>query len=202
MKKILYLILTLLTISCASIPKESVDLMEVVILQNQKAYDLNKALVNKLYSEKKQDVDVFIDGKYTDEIWKNFKSKIPEGTDIESNMTSIIPSLSKQINAQRSEMKNVLETARLQTLEIIEKDFIIQKEASAEIKELLVSATKVNEDRRSILQNYANQFNLGLDINQLESSIDGYIIEAGDVEVDIEKLGQDLLKKLNQIKNK
>ena len=202
MKNLLYLLLTFLMISCASIPKDSVDLMEVVIVQNQKAYNLNVALVNKLYTEKNQDVDAFIDGKYTNEIWSQFKARIPAGVDIESNITSIIPSLSKQINAQRNVMKEVLETARLQTLKLIENDFAIQKQASSEVKNLLVSATKVNEDRRQILQNYANQFNLGLDINQVESSIDDFIVNAGDVGADIDELGQELLKKLDEFKNK
>jgi len=202
MKKILYFLTTLLITSCASIPKESVDLMEIVILKNQKAHELNVVLVDKLYKAKKKDIDIFIDGKYTDDIWEQLKVLIPDSVDINKNMSSIITSLSKQINAQRSEMKQVLETARLQTQEIISKDFKIQSEASKEVKELLISATKINENRVQILQNYSNQFQLGLDINELELSIDGFLNSAGNTGADIQKLGQEFLKQLNQIKKK
>ncbi|PQJ76514.1 hypothetical protein [Polaribacter glomeratus] len=202
MKQILYVLLALIVTSCASIPKESVNLMEVVIIQNQKAYDLNVVLINKLYKAKKEDVDIFIDGDYTSEIWKQFKALIPAGVDIQSNMSSIIPSLSKQINVQRNEMKSVLETARLETQEIILKDFKIQSEASKEVKNLLISASKVNENRLQILQDYSNRFKLGLDINELELSIDGFLNSAGNAGADIEKLGQEFLTKLNQLKKK
>ena len=202
MKKILYFLTTLLITSCASIPKESVDLMEIVILKNQKAHELNVVLVDKLYKAKKKDIDIFIDGKYTDDIWEQLKVLIPDSVDINKNMSSIITSLSKQINAQRSEMKQVLETARLQTQEIISKDFKIQSEASKEVKELLISATKIDANRVQILQNYSNQFQLGLDINELELSIDGFLNSAGNTGADIQKLGQEFLKQLNQIKKK
>lgn len=202
MKKTIYFLLTFMAISCASIPKESVDLMEIVIINNQKAYDLNVALVNKLYKAKKEDVDIFIDGDYTKEIWEQFKLLIPDSVDIQSNMASIIPNLSKQINAQRSEMKAVLETARLETLDIINKNFKIQSEASKEVKNLLISASKVDENRLRILQDYSNKFNLGLDISELELSIDGYLNSAGNAGADIEKLGQEFLKKLNELKKK
>lgn len=200
MKKLFFVLTVMLISSCASIPKESVDLMQVVINQNKKAFDLNASLINKLYTDKKQDVDTFIDGDYTREFWKNYRSQIPPGVNIEENITSIIPAVSKEINAQRSEMKKVLETARLETLNLLEQDYVIQKEASTEIKNLLVSATKINEERRAILGRYSSQLNLGFDIDQIENSIDSFILNSGDVGADITRLGQDLLTNLNRLK--
>lgn len=199
MRVLVFVVLSCLMLSCGSVPKESVDLMEVVIVQSQKAHALNTALVNKLYSAKKKEVDVFIDGQYTDAFWENFQDGIPDGVDLEANMNAIIPSISKEINAQRNKMKAVLEEARLQTIELINENYSVQQEAASALKELLVSATKVDEDRKAILQRYAKQFNTGLDINELELYIDQYINKAGDAGADIDELGLQLIEQLNKL---
>lgn len=199
MKKIFLVGLILMVGSCASIPPESIDLMDIIISKNKKSYELNISLVNKLFAEKREDIDEFIDSDYTERYWENFKKSIPKGVDIEKEMGNIIPAVSSSINEQRNDLQRILEESRLEIINAINEDYKILDLSSTQLKELLESASKVNTKRSEILQKFSDQFKLGIDIDGLEDSIDGFIVQAGKAGADIDKLGKDFLKQIDKL---
>jgi hypothetical protein len=199
MKKILFIIVVAVLVhSCAKIPMHTVTLVDAIIEEGKRMHDLNVALVNKMFSEKRKSVDDFIRLEYTPEYLENFQAKIPADTDYEAEFPGMVGSIIPQINARRDMMQNALENQRVKLISKLNTDYREFAEASIELRRLIESGVKLEQERRETFERVSALTNNRIDLNQFESDIDKFIINSGDVSENILKLNDSINSILNQ----
>src|SRR5688572_10723551 len=107
MKK-LVLILFVFT-SCARIPVQVVELSDALKDEGERMHELNLALVNKLFFEKRHMINQFIVNEYAPAFLKNFKSILPSDVDYEADFEELVQAAYPRINATRDSLISVLE---------------------------------------------------------------------------------------------
>ena len=128
--------------ACASIPASTATLSQEVIAEAYSMHQLNIALINKLFEERKGKVDDFMNNQYIPLFVKNLQSKIPAGVDINSELTNILKSVMPVINRKRDSLHNLLDTQRDQMVTSLNTNF-------TNYQQNLLLATR--NDRTSIL---------------------------------------------------
>lgn len=201
MKKISYLLILILITSCAKMPIESITLTESIINEGQRMHELNVSLLNKMFLDKSESIDVFIKDEYTPAFLENFKKRIPPETDIEEELPRMLQAIVPKINGRRDMMQNALESQRLKLIEKLNLDFKMYEEATTELRNLIESAVKVNEERRKAYEKAANLTGGKIDLNQIETELDNFILKSGDISSDAGTIISGLDSKINSLIN-
>lgn len=201
MKKISYLLILILITSCAKMPIESITLTESIINEGQRMHELNVSLLNKMFLDKSESIDVFIKDEYTPAFLENFKKRIPPETDIEEELPRMLQAIVPKINGRRDMMQNALESQRLKLIEKLNLDFKMYEEATTELRNLIESAVKVNEERRKAYEKAANLTGGKIDLNQIETELDNFILKSGDISSDAGTIINGLDSKINSLIN-
>jgi hypothetical protein len=199
MKNLSYLIIIILISACAKMPIESVTLAESIINEGERMHELNISLLNKMFLEKSTAIDVFIKEEYTPAFLENFKKRIPEGIDIEAELPAMLEAIVPKINERRDMMQVALESQRLKLIEKLNQDYKMYVEAATELKNLIESAVKVNEERQRAYEKAANLTGGKVDLNQIETELDKFILKAGDISSDAGTIISGLDSKINSL---
>jgi len=199
MKNTLFILLTILIASCAKIPTQSLDLADIVIVEGERMHRLNITLINKMFKAKSKEIDVFIENDFTPKFMENFQALIPDGVDINAELGKIVQATSSEINNHRNVMQSALEHNRIKIVTKLNEDFKIFQESASELKALLESAVEVDKSRASLFERFNSLLGNRLDINDLESKIDDFILKAGDTSSDITKLANNLDESVNSL---
>ena len=194
MKSLIYiLVLTFIFYSCsATIPPQSITLSDAISEEGKRMHQLNLALLNKMFKDKRESIDTFIKNDYTKTYLDDFRSKIPEGTDIDAELSGILKAAMKEINAQRDMMQSALENQRIKLVTKLETDYKAYEEASANLRRLLESAVKLDEENKKLYSQVSELSGNRIDLNKVENSIDEFILNAGDVSQRILKLNESI----------
>ena len=196
-KKFISYLCLLLFSFCATLPLQTVTLADSIINEGQRMHNLNILLTNKMFQDKREKIDEFIKKEYTPKYMDEFRKKIPAGVDFEKEFPNIIQSIIPEINSRRDIMQSALEDQRIKILTKLDADYKAFEEASFELKNLIESNIKVNEERRKVFEQIKSLTNNNLDFNQVETEIDKFIIKAGDMSGNINDLNSSINSLLN-----
>lgn len=196
--KLLILIILVITASCARIPVQSIDLMVRIQNEGERMHKINVSLINLVLNEKKQKINNYIRIDYTPKYLEEFTKNIPENIDIKKELPNILNVSYQKINERRDAMQNALEIIRIKILDGLNEDQKVFQSACTELKMLLESSIKVDEERKKLLNQASQLVQNRVDFNQLESVIDKFIQESGDWGQDINQLNENINNLLNK----
>jgi len=102
------------------------------------------------------------------------------------------------INERQYTMQMALDSAKTKVIEQLNTDFAKYQLANNEMKRLLESAVKLNEEKKQLL-NQSNWFKKkGIDYDQLAELLDRFVSSSGNMGGLIVNINKDLNKVLNQ----
>ena len=197
MKKIIYLFILVVFASCAKLPIQTLTLTDAIISEGERMHELNLSLLNKLFNDKRTKIDLFIKNEYTPKYLEEFRKRIPDGVNYKEEFPNMIQSIVPEIRSRRDMMQNALESQRIKLIEKLNSDYQIFKEASTELRTLIESNIKVNEERQKAFQKVKNLTQNKIDLNQIETELDKFIIKSGDVTGNINELNNSINSLLN-----
>ncbi|WMJ75286.1 hypothetical protein RCC89_19285 [Cytophagaceae bacterium ABcell3] len=197
MKKTIYLFILVVFASCAKLPIQTLTLTDAIISEGERMHELNLSLLNKMFNDKREKVDNFIKNEYTPKYLKEFKTRIPNGVNYEEEFPNMIQSVVPVISSRRDMMQSALESQRIKLIEKLNSDYKLFKEASTELRNLIESNIKVNEERQKAFQHAKNLTLSRFDLNQIETELDEFIIRSGDITGNINELNNSINSLLN-----
>lgn len=177
---VLILFLGTLITSCAKIPIQSVDLIDAIQKEGERMHQINISLVNSVFEKKKEQVDNFVQNNYAPNFANEVINRISSDSIVKSDLIEFLSYSLPIINGQREKMYNSLEDAKNVLINDLHKDHIAFQNACEELKKLLISAVKVDEEREKLLRITSTFSNNKIDPNTLESAIDSYLSNNGD----------------------
>lgn len=179
--KISTIILLILCTTCAKIPVQSLRLSSAMIEEGARMHQLNILLINAMFESKRDKIDHFIREEYTPVYIREFMSRVPEGTDLTKEMPEMMATMIPHINQQRDAMQAALEDQRIKVITKLNQDYAAYNEIALELYFLLESSTKVDEERKALLTQLNQRTGNQVDIDQLEKSLDNFILQSGAV---------------------
>lgn len=167
-------------ISCASIPASTATLSQEVIAEAGLMHQLNIALVNQLFDERKDKVNDFINNQYIPKFVTNFESKIPAGTDISSELSNILKSVMPVINRKRDSLQGLLDTQRTQVITSLNNSYSDYQQASSTLQNLISSAVKLKQSEANTLAQIQSLTKTNINIGEITGHLDSLLIKTGD----------------------
>ncbi|WP_439506297.1 hypothetical protein [Sediminibacterium sp.] len=184
--------------SCTRIPLQSITLSERIQEEGARMHQLNTLLMHQLFAEKKARVNDFIKNEYTPSIIHKMTSDLDDDLDVKSELPQIMAAALPMINERQYAMQMALDSAKIKIMDQLNADFAKYNMANTEMKKLLESAVKLNEEKKQLL-NQSNWFKRkGIDYDQLAELLDRFIHSSGNIGGLIVNLNKDLNKVLNQ----
>ncbi len=175
------IIILLFCTACAKIPVQSLRLSSAMIEEGARMHQLNVALINAMFKSKREKIDLFIREEFTPVYIREFMARVPEETDLTKEMPEMMAAMIPHINQQRDEMQAALEDQRIKVITKLNQDYAAYNEIALELYFLLESSTKVDEERNALLTQLNQRTGNQVDIDQLEKSLDNFIIQSGTV---------------------
>lgn len=179
MKKLL--ILLFVFSSCAQIPVQVVELSDALKDEGERMHQLNLTLVNKLFFEKRHMVNEVIEKEYTPRFIENFKSVLPDDVDFEADFNELAQAVYPKINATRDSLISVLEVQKNAIVNKLNTDYKVYTNAYSEMQNLLRSASRLNKQRTEVFQQVKNLTNNKINIEGIETALNKFIKEAGNI---------------------
>jgi hypothetical protein len=109
-------------------------------------------------------------------------------------LASMIP----VINERRDAMQSALELNRIKVIDKLNADFKDYEDACTELKTLLASAIKVDEERKKLQQQASGLTGNKIDFEKLEVTLDNFIQDSGDWGQNISNLNESVNALLNK----
>lgn len=184
--------------ACTRIPLQSITLSERIQEEGARMHQLNILLIHQLFAEKKARVNDFIKNDYTPSIINEMTSDIDEELDAKLELPKMMTAALPIINERQYTMQLALDSAKIKILDQLNADFAKYHLANNEMKKLLESAVKLNEEKKQLL-NQSNWFKKkGINYEQLAELLDRFVYSSGNIGGLIVNLNKDLNKVLNQ----
>ncbi|WP_298424558.1 hypothetical protein [uncultured Kordia sp.] len=178
-KSILTLGIFIGIVSCASIPASTATLSQEVITEANEMHQLNIALINKLFDERKDKVDDFINNQYIPAFTKNFQAKIPAGTDVSAELPNILKSVMPVINKKRDSFHNVLDAQRQNMITSLNSTYADYQQASAALQNLISSAVKLKQSESNTLAQIQKLTGTNINVGKIQNHLDSLLIKTG-----------------------
>jgi len=176
MKKILnyYLFILLLLVGitgCATIPKESVKLSENLsgMIESAKASHVN--LVNRYFTEKKNEVKRFVMEEYKPVFIKNVKDKLKAQN--KEFTFELYDKAMERILKKRDQWVGEIEEMRIEVLNELDEHYYLMTQTNQAITDLLRSASKVEEAKKKLIERSGIEAEKIIDFGKLEENIQG-----------------------------
>ncbi|MEN9599676.1 MAG: hypothetical protein RL596_1995 [Bacteroidota bacterium] len=179
-------------LSCAKIPTQSVQLASTLQAQGAKMNELNIALINALFAEKKMQVNTFLEKEYTPTVIDKFFKKLPNQTFTKAETTSIVEALLPEINKQRDDMLQSLEQNRIKLITKLNNEYLYFVTGSDALKNLLLSATKLDDANKTIGGSINKVSGSKINIADISKALDRLLLSAGDIGSKINTLNNDI----------
>lgn len=192
MRRFLLLPIFLFFLSCASIPEETLTLSNAVIAEGERMHKLNISLVNSIFNDKRVKIDDFIKNEWTPAFLEEFQSRVPAGTDYQAEFPDMMEAVMAQTVVRRNTMQSALEKQRVKIITKLNEDYAAYQEAASALHELIESGIKVNEERRKALEKVTTITNGKIDVDKIETELDKFILNAGDVGQSINDLNNSI----------
>ena len=202
MKNIIYLICITVLVSCVKLPIQTLTLMDAISNEGKRMHELNLMLINKIFNEKSERIDSVMKKEFTPKYLQNFLANVPPGTDFKQEFPNIIQSIIPHINSNRDRMQNALETQRIKLVTNLNQDYKVYEQASINLRNLIESGIKVNQERYKAFENVKGLTQNKVDLNQIETELDKFILKSGDVAANITGNINELNSTINSLLNK
>ena len=184
--------------ACTRIPLQSITLSERIQEEGARMHQLNILLIHQLFAEKKARINDFIKNDYTPSIINEMTSDIEEELDAKLELPQMMAAALPIINERQYAMQLALDSAKIKILDQLNADFAKYNLANNEMKKLLESAVKLNEEKKQLL-NQSNWFKKkGINYEQLAELLDRFVYSSGNIGGLIVNFNKDLNKVLNQ----
>ena len=190
----LYACLVTLT-SCAKIPVQSVALTESIYTEGKRMHELNRALINSMFNEKKQKINDFILNTYTPQFSKELLKQVNEPLTGKEDLPQLLSAALPVLTVRLTTMYTALETNRAKLLTKLNDDFSNYQLACLELQHLLESAVRLNGEKKKLLTRASDWSGRGIDFDRLDQSLNQFITNSGDLGKNI----TDLDKAINQL---
>lgn len=199
MKSPIYiLVLTFIFYSCAAtIPPQSITLTDAISEEGKRMHQLNLALLNNMFKVKRESIDSFIKNEYTPKYLEEFKKRIPEGVNVDAELPNMLAAVIPEINSRRDMMQSALENQRIKLVTKLEDDFKTYEDATLNLRKLLESAVKLDEENQKLYSQVYELSGNKIDLNKVENSINDFILDSGDVSQNILKLNESINSIIN-----
>lgn len=197
-RAIIFILGIVVTVSCAKIPAQSIDLMTAIQNEGERMHNINIMLANTIFKEKRNKIDAFIQNDYTPKFMDEFTKRIPQGTDLKTELPNILASIVPTINERRDAMQNALEINRVKVVDKLNTDYQQFKTAGDALKELLESAVKLDEEKKKLLNQASGLTKNKIDFDKLESDLDRFVSDAGDIGNTVNNLNENIDALLNK----
>jgi len=185
-------------VACTRIPLQSITLSERIQEEGARMHQLNILLIQQLFAEKKARVNDFIKNEYTPSIIHEMTNDLDEDLNAKLELPQMMAAALPIINERQYAMQLALDSAKIKIMDQLNNDFAKYNMASNEMKKLLESAVKLNEEKKQLL-NQSNWFKKkGIDYEQLSELLDRFVYSSGNIGGLIINLNKDLNKVLNQ----
>jgi hypothetical protein len=158
--------------------------------EGSRMHQLNIALINKMFAEKRHKIDDFITNVYTPQYIQNFMAAVPANVDVEEELPEILNSIIPEINSRRDQMQTALEDQRVKLVTKLDQDYVVYMNASNELWKLLESSVKVDRERKEFFDSIKGMTNDKIDLNRVEGALDNFITDSGDVSKSILDLNE------------
>ncbi|MEE4001532.1 hypothetical protein V1T75_14400 [Tenacibaculum sp. FZY0031] len=165
--------------SCASIPSSTVTLTKEVIKEADNMHQLNVSLVNRLFDERKEKINLFIEDKYTPTLLKNFERLLPDSLDYKKELPNILNSIIPIINRKKDSLQSVLDIQKQDILNQLNANYSNYNKATTSLQNLINSAVKVKTTESDALQAIDQLTGDKIDIKKVESTINQSIDKTG-----------------------
>jgi hypothetical protein len=182
---------------CATIPPQSIHLTDAISEEGKRMHQLNLALLNKMFKEKRERIDNFIKNEYTPKYLEEFNQRIPEDVNVNAELPNILAATIPEINSRRDMMQSALENQRIKLIRKLEDDFKSFEDAALKLRNLLESAVKLNDEMQKIYSQISSLSDNKIDMNKVENSINDFILDSGDVSQNILKLNETINSMIN-----
>ncbi|WP_428742692.1 hypothetical protein [Tenacibaculum sp.] len=194
MKSFYLIVLTLLFYSCASVPSSTVTLTKDIIHESDNMYQLNVALVNQLFDERRERIDLFIKNTYTPSLLKNYEKLLPDTLNYKRELPNILSSIVPVINHKKDSLQNILNLQEQEVLKQLANNYTNYSKATTSLQNLINSLVKVKTTENDALLAIDKLTGNEVNFKKIESTINNSIDTAGS---DLGKLVQ-IEKVINQ----
>lgn len=179
--------------SCsATIPPQSVDLLDAISAEGRRMHEINVSLLNKTFEKKREKIDTFIKDEYTPKYLEGIIENIPANSKIEDELPKILKSITPVINSRRDMMQSALENQRVKLVTKLEQDYSVYENASLRLRNLLVSAVEVDKEKQKLFEQVRELSGDKIDFNKVENAINDFILDSGDISQNILKLNNSI----------
>ncbi|WP_425658973.1 hypothetical protein [Tenacibaculum ascidiaceicola] len=165
--------------SCASIPSSTVTLTKEVIKEADNMHQLNVSLVNRLFDERKEKINLFIENKYTPTLLKKFEGLLPDSLDYKKELPNILNSIVPIINRKKDSLQSVLDLQRQDILNQLNSNYSDYNKATTSLQNLINSVVKVKTTESDALSAIDQLTGDRININKVENTISQSIDKTG-----------------------
>ncbi len=170
--------------SCARLPVQSVALTDALQTEGERMHKMNVLFLNRIFDGKRQTIEKFIKEEYTPmvvaEFTKSVEERFPE-MDYKKRFPDLFNLLSPRINKRRDSLITALELQKEKLVDKLNADYSVYNTAAIELKNLLASNAKVNQQREQIFNQIKTLSNNRLDFNSIDEALDRFIHTGGSV---------------------
>lgn len=165
--------------SCASIPSSTVTLTKEVIKEADNMHQLNVSLVNRLFDERKEKINLFIENKYTPTLLKKFESLLPDSLDYKKELPNILNNIVPIINHKKDSLQSVLDSQRQDILNQLNSNYSDYSKATTSLQNLINSAVKIKTTESDALSAIDQLTGDKINIKKVENTINQSIDKTG-----------------------
>jgi len=165
--------------SCASIPSSTVTLTKEVIKEADNMHQLNVSLVDRLFDERKEKINLFIENKYTPTLLKNFEGLLPDSLDYKKELPNILNSIVPIINRKKDSLQSVLDLQRQDILNQLNSNYSDYNKATTSLQNLINSVVKVKTTESDALSAIDQLTGDRINIKKVENTINQSIDKTG-----------------------
>lgn len=165
--------------SCASIPSSTVTLTKEVIKEADNMHQLNVSLVNRLFDERKEKINLFIENKYTPTLLKKFEGLLPDSLDYKKELPNILNNIVPIINHKKDSLQSVLDSQRQDILNQLNSNYSDYSKATTSLQNLINSAVKIKTTESDALSAINQLTGDKINIKKVENTINQSIDKTG-----------------------
>jgi hypothetical protein len=162
--------------SCASIPPEAYTLQQSLTSEGTKMHTLNISLLSEMFQQKFDAIDDFLMNQYMPQVIDNFCED--QAGNCDDSLHVVLVELFSIVDEMRNDLKAPLAKQQQVITEKLNENYKLYLESSMLLGNLIMSASKVNEERRAAFQKLNEISKSSLDLNKIELQLNKYIDDA------------------------
>lgn len=180
MYKYLFLIfVSIFFLSCVSLPNSTAKLTKSVIDDGDAMHQLNIALVNELFNERRKRLNTFITSTYTPAVIKKYQNLFPQNIDYKKELPNIIEGIIPVINRKRDSLQDLLLQQQQKIVSGLNTNFISYSKATSGLQNLINSAVKTKTAEENALSEINKLTGNKLNFKQVENKLDSLLNKTG-----------------------